>query len=76
MLCRTRRNAAPVVTTEPAEHGWPHPLRRAGATFTGRRLLDGALVLKVSRGRETRQLRVLDGPAFDEVVRGLEVAAR
>ena len=36
-------------------------LRRAGATFTGLRLLDGALVLKVSRGRETGQIRVLDG---------------
>ena len=58
------------------EHGWRQLLRRAGATFTGLRLLDGALVLKVSRGRETGQLRVLDGAAFDPAHSGLEVAQR
>ena len=58
------------------KHGWPHLLRRAGATFTGPRLLDGALVLKVSRGRETGQLRALDGAAFDPALSGLEVAVR
>ena len=61
---------------EPGEHGWPHLLRRAGATFTGLRLLDGALVLKVSGGRETGQFRVLDGAAFDPALSGLEVATR
>ena len=59
-----------------AEHGWRHLLRSAGATFTGLRLFDGALVLKVRRGRETGQLRVLDGAAFDPALSGLEVAQR
>ena len=33
-----------------ARHSWRRLLRRAGATFAGLRLLDGTLVLKVSRG--------------------------
>ena len=61
---------------EPGEHGWPRLLRRAGATFTGLRLLDGALVLKVWRGHETGQIRVIDGGAFDPAHGGLEVAMR
>ena len=61
---------------EPGEHAWPRLLRRAGATFTGLRLLDGALVLKVWRGRETGQIRVIDGAAFDPALSGLEVAMR
>ena len=39
-----------VRVAQSGEHGWRQLLRRAGATFTGLRLLDGALVLKVSRG--------------------------
>lgn len=62
-----------VVSGAPA---WRWLLHRAGATFTGLRLLDGALVLKVSRGRETGQIRVVDGAAFDPALSGLEVAMR
>ena len=61
---------------QPGEHGWPCLLLRADATFTGLRLLDGALVLKVRRGRETGQIRVLDGAAFDPALSGLKVARR
>ena len=61
---------------EPGEHAWRRLLRRAGATFTGLRLLDGALVLKVWRGRETGQIRVIDGAAFDPAHSGLEVVIR
>ena len=61
---------------EPGEHAWPRLLRRAGATFTGLRLLDGALVLKVWRDHETGQIRVFDGAAFDPAQSGLEVAMR
>ena len=61
---------------QPGEHAWPRLLRRPGATFTGLRLLDGALVLKVWRGRETGQIRVIDGAAFDPALSGLEVAMR
>ena len=61
---------------EPGEHAWRRLLRRAGATFTGLRLLDGALVLKVWRGHETGQIRVIDGAAFDPALSGLEVAMR
>ena len=61
---------------EPGEHAWRRLLHRAGATYTGLRLLDGALVLKVWRGRETAQIKVLDGAAFDPARCGLEVATR
>ena len=61
---------------EPGEHAWPRLRRRAGATFTDLRLLDGALVLKVWRGHETGQIRVIDGAAFDPAHSGLEVAMR
>ena len=54
---------------------WPGLLHRAGARWSGLRLLDGALVLRVSRGRETGQVRVLDGAAFDPTASGLEVRA-
>ena len=37
-------------------------------------LLDGALVLKVWRSRESGQVRVTDGAAFDPATSGLEVA--
>ena len=55
------------------EYAWRFLLREAGATFTGLRLLDGALVLKVWRGREAGQIRVIDGTAFDPAHSGLEV---
>ena len=61
---------------QPAKHAWPCLLLRADATFTGLRLLDGALVLKVRRGRETGQIRVIDGAAFDPAHSGLEIARR
>ena len=40
--------------TRSARHVWRQLVRRAGATYTGLRLLDGALVLKVSRGQRGR----------------------
>ena len=58
------------------EHAWRRLVARAGARFSGLRLLDGALVLKVSRGRETGQIRVIDGEAFDPARSGLEVRMR
>ena len=61
---------------EPGEHAWPRLLRRTSATFTGLRLLDGALVLKVWRGHETGQIRVIDGAAFDPAHGGLQVTYR
>ena len=61
---------------EPGAHAWRCLVLRAGATFTGLRLLDGALVLKVWRGHETAQLRIIDGAAFDPARSGLEVAVR
>ena len=54
-------------------HAWQRLLQKAGARYSGLRLLDGALVLKVSRGRETGQVRVIDGDAFDPARSGLEV---
>lgn len=59
---------------ESAEYAWRRLIRNAGATYAGLRLLDGALVLKVWRGRETGQIRVDDGRAFDPATNGLEVA--
>ena len=61
---------------EPGGDAWRRLIRRAGATYAGLRLLDGALVLKVRRGRETGQIRVIDGSAFDPAQSGLEVAGR
>ena len=57
-------------------HSWRRLLGRAGARYSGLRLLDGSLVLKVSRGRETGQIRVIDGTAFDPALSGLEVRSR
>ena len=57
-------------------HSWRGLLRRAGARYSGLWLLDGTLVLKVSRGRETGQIRVIDGAAFDPALSGLKVALR
>ena len=39
--------------------------RATGMSAAGLRLLDGALVLKVHRGRRVEQIRVLEGDAFD-----------
>ena len=57
-------------------HSWRRLVRRAGATFSGLRLLDGTVVLRVSRGGEIGQLKVRDGAAFDPALSGLEVAMR
>ena len=76
------RADAPMVETRVAGPGpyarrsWRRLLRRAGATFAGLRLVDGTLVLKVSRGGETGQIKVIDGAAFDPALSGLEVAMR
>ena len=58
----------------PGRHPWSRLVLEAGATYTGLRLLDGALVLKVRRGRETGQVRVVDGAAFDPALNGLRAA--
>ena len=47
---------------------------RCGATFWGLRLRDGALVLRVARGREAEQIWIADGTAFDPRRSGLEIA--
>ena len=47
---------------------------RCGATFRGLRLRDGALVLRVARGREAEQIWMADGTAFDPRRGGLEIA--
>ena len=57
-------------------HSWPRLLRRAGARYSGLRLLDGRLVLRVTRGRETGQIAVIDGAAFDPALSGLQVRTR
>ena len=57
------------------EHSWRKLLCRAGATFCGLRLLDGALALRVSRGRQAGQIRVVDGAGFDPASSGLEAAS-
>ena len=54
-------------------HSWHRLLRQAGARYSGLRLLDGTLVLKLSRGRETGQISVMDVAAFDPALSGLEV---
>ena len=47
---------------------------RCGATFWGLRLRDGALVLRVARGREAEQIWMADGTTFDPRRSGLEIA--
>ncbi len=54
-------------------HSWHVLLRRTGARYSGVRLLDGTLVLRVSRGRETGQISVVDGATFDPALSGLEI---
>ena len=39
--------------------------RATGMSVSGLRLLDGALVLKVHRGRRVEQIRVSEGDSFD-----------
>jgi len=39
--------------------------RATGMNVSGLRLLDGALILKVKRGRRMEQIRVLEGESFD-----------
>ncbi len=39
--------------------------RETGMRVSGLRLLDGALVLKMHRGRRVEQIRVLEGDSFD-----------
>ena len=58
-------DARVVDTGERDENAWRRVVRSAGATFTDLRLLDGTLVLKVSRGLGSEQIRVIDGEAFD-----------
>ena len=50
-----------------------HVLCKSRATFTGLRLRDGGLIIKVARGRKAEQIRVTDGEAFDPARSGLEV---
>ncbi len=57
------------------EHSWRRLLRGAGATYSGLRLLDGALVLQVSRGRQAGQIGVIDGAGFDPASSGLEAVS-
>ena len=47
--------------------------RATGMSVAGLRLLDGALVLKVHRGRRVEQIRVLEGDAFDMERTALEL---
>ena len=57
------------------EPGYPvGPMARsAGMSVAGLRLLDGALVLKVKRGRRVEQIRVLEGESFDMERSGLQL---
>ena len=61
-------------TGEAVERTLRRVVVRCGATFWGIRLRDGALVLRVTRGRETEQIRMADGVAFDPWRSGLEIA--
>ena len=59
---------------DPAKSGGDalrHIVRKSRATFTGLRLRDGTLVLKVSRGRKAEQIRVTDGETFNPKTSGL-----
>ena len=48
-----------------------HVLRQSGATFSGLRLRDGSLILKVAQGRNAEQIRVIDALAFDPMRSGV-----
>ena len=59
---------APMLEAESAGGGAPGLaglLEGAGARLAGLRLLDGALILKIERGRSAVQLRIADGDGFD-----------
>ena len=43
----------------------PALMRATGMTISGLRLLDGALVLKATRGRRVEQIRISEGDSFD-----------
>ena len=51
-------------------------LDKAGATLTGLRLLDGALVLMISRGRKAGQVRLVVANAEDAAWRSLAAMMR
>ena len=51
-------------------------LDEAGATLTGRRLLDGVLMLRIAHGRKAGQIRVVDADAGDAARCGLAVMIR
>ena len=44
-----------------------------GTSVSGLRLLDGALVLELHRGRRVEQIRVLEGASFDMERTALEL---
>ena len=48
-------------------------LEEAGATIAGLRLPDGALVLRIARGRKSGQVRIPDADAADAARCGLAV---
>ena len=59
---------APMTEGLPGRTGMPSfasLVRKEGGRLEGLRLLDGALILKVERGRAARQVRIEDGDAFD-----------
>lgn len=68
-----RMIAAAVV--EPGDTAAPVGMlvRATGMGVSGLRLLDGALVFKVKRGRRMEQIRVLEGDSFDPERSGLEL---
>ena len=76
------RTDVPTVEARVAEpwrdgrYSWPRLLRGAGSRYSGLRLLDGRLVLRVTRGRDTGQIAVIDGAAFDPALSGLQVRAQ
>ena len=76
VLFRTDVETVEARVAAPGPHPWRRLVPGAGARYSGLRLLDGALVLKVRQGRETGQIRVVDGAAFDPALSGLEAAMR
>ena len=63
------------VVVEPSESVPPVTtlVRATGMKVSGLRLLDGALVLKVKRGRRVEQIRVAEGDSFDPDRTGIEL---
>ena len=59
-----------------SRRSWHCLLRRAGARYSGLRLLDGTLVLKASPGSETGQIGVIGRAAFDPPLSGLVIRMR